>query len=151
MSSRINTSIPPPFPFLSSLYGSEKPCKWNYPLGNDESSFVSEIIRMAILSLIMLPSKTNLFIREFMFKWAQINLLDFFNLKLWSCLSGLVRPLFERFNSRVSLAWLSLSEFRCTDVSKSIFYKNFDTVKIKMHLTLIKTFTGAYNFTMWNE
>ena len=56
-----------------------------------------------------------------MFKWAQSNLPGFFNLRLWSCSSGLVRSLFERFDSRVSLAWLSLSEFKCTDVGKSIF------------------------------
>ena len=121
MSSQINTSIPPPFPFLSSLYGSEKPCKWNCPLGKDKSSFVSKIIRMSILSLTMLASRSNLFLGEFMFEWAQTNLPRFFNLSLWSCSSGLVRSLFERFDSRVSLAWLSLSEFKCTDVGKSIF------------------------------
>ena len=121
MSSQINTSIPPPFPFMSSLYSSEKPCKWNCPLEQEESSFSFEIISILILSLIILASRSNLFLWELMFKWAQINLLGFFNLRLLICSSGIERSLFERFNSRVSLAWLSFSEFKCTDVGKSIF------------------------------
>ena len=121
MSSRINTSIPPPFLFLSSLYASENPCKWNCPLGKDESNFVTEIIRMSVLSLTMLASRSNLFLREFMFKWAQIDLPGFLNLRLWSYSSGLVISVLDRFDSRVSLVWLSLSKFKCTDVGKSIF------------------------------
>ena len=96
-------------------------CKWNCPLGKGESSFVLETIRMSILSLTMLASRSYLFLWEFMFKYSQTNLPGFFNLRLWSCSSGLVRSLFGRFDSRVSLAWLSLSEFKCTDVVKSIF------------------------------
>ena len=74
------------------------------------------------LFLIMLLSKSNLFLTEFMFKWAQINLLGFFSLRLLSSSLELVKLFFrERSLSRVSRTWLSLSEFRLTDVCKLIF------------------------------
>ena len=59
---------------------------------------------MSILSLTMLASRSNLFLGEFMFELAQTNLPGFLDLSLWSCSSGLVRSLFERFDSRVFLA-----------------------------------------------
>ena len=73
--------------------------------------------------LIMSFSSSNLFLTEFMFKWAQINLLGFFALKLLSSSLGLVK-LFprQRFLSGVSRTLLSLSQFRFWEVGKLIFF-----------------------------
>ena len=42
------------------------------------SSFVSEIIKISILSSIREIRNSNLFLKEFIFKWAVISLLKFF-------------------------------------------------------------------------
>ena len=48
----------------------------NYPTGNDESNFVSEV-SMSILLLVIFTKESNLFLVKFIFKQAQINLLTF--------------------------------------------------------------------------
>ena len=90
-------------------------------------------------------SSSNLFLTEFMFKWTQINLLRFFSLRLLSSSLGLVKLFFRRtFLSGVSRTWLSLSEFRFTDVCKLIFccwrqlsfFKNIEKFSAKTFIPL---------------
>ena len=58
---------------VSSRTRSDKPCL----TGKELSSFVSEIKNMPILLLIIFSSISNLFLREFIFKWPVINRLGF--------------------------------------------------------------------------
>ena len=67
--------IPPLFESRSNLYGVLKPSIKNWLWGKVSSIFVSEIISISILPLIWSLSNSNLFLMEFMFKWANINLL----------------------------------------------------------------------------
>ena len=60
----------------------------NCPVGNDESSFVSEIMRMSILLFTISISESNLFLIEFMFNWAHINLFTLLCLRLTSVSFG---------------------------------------------------------------
>ena len=52
-----------------------------YPLGKDGSSFVSDIMKMSVLLFIILTNESNLFLIEFMFNWARINLFTFLSLR----------------------------------------------------------------------
>ena len=63
------------YPPRSNLYGVLKPSIKNWLWGKVSSIFVSEIISISILPLIWSLSNSNLFLMEFMFKWANINLL----------------------------------------------------------------------------
>ena len=59
----------------------------NCSVGNDESSFVSEIIRMSILLPISI-CESNLFLKEFKSNWAHIKLFTFLSLRYLSILFG---------------------------------------------------------------
>ena len=65
---------PPPFPFLSYLYGTLKPFIWNWAVGKESSSFVSDIRSKSILLPIMNVSASNLFLTELVLRWPNINL-----------------------------------------------------------------------------
>ena len=79
MSSRTYQRIPPPFLFLSSLYGLRYPSIRNCDVGKVSSSFVSTSISISILPIMkVLIFFLNLFEIEFTFKVATINLLILF-------------------------------------------------------------------------
>ena len=59
----------------------------NCSVRNDESSFVSEMIRMSILLPISI-CESNLFLKEFKSNWAHIKLFTFFSLRYLSILFG---------------------------------------------------------------
>ena len=67
--------IAPPFQSRSNLYDVLKPSIKNWLWRKVPSIFVSEIISISILPLIWSLSNSNLFLMEFLFKWANINLL----------------------------------------------------------------------------
>ena len=74
ISSRMYRRSPPPFPFLSYLYGTLKPFIWNWAVGKESSSFVSDIRSKSILLSIMYVSASNLFLTELILRWPNINL-----------------------------------------------------------------------------
>ena len=60
ISSRMYRRSLPPFPFLSYLYGTLNPFIWNWAIGKESSSFVSDIRSKSILLCIMYVSASNL-------------------------------------------------------------------------------------------
>ena len=66
---------PPLFLFLSYLYGTLKPFIWNWAVGKESSSFVSDIRSKLVLLFIMYLSAWNLFLAELILRWPNINLL----------------------------------------------------------------------------
>ena len=78
-----NIIIPPPELFLSSRNGDLKPSIANWLEGNEGSTFVSEISKMSNLSWTISRSISNLFLKEYIFRWPIINLSVLFNLT-WS-------------------------------------------------------------------
>ena len=72
ISSRMYRRSPPPFPSLS--YGTLKPFIWNWAVGKESSSFVSDIRSKSILLSIMYVSASNLFLTELILRWPNINL-----------------------------------------------------------------------------
>ena len=65
---------PSTFLFLSYLYGTLKPFIWNWAVGKESSSFVSDIRSKSILLSIMYVSASNLFLTELILRWPNINL-----------------------------------------------------------------------------
>ena len=76
ISLRIYRRSPPSFLFLSYLYGTLKPFIWNWAVGKDSSSFVSDIRSKSILLSIMYVSASNLFLTELILKWPNTDLSD---------------------------------------------------------------------------
>ena len=64
MSSRKYNKSPPPFEFLSNLYGVQNPFNLNWAEENESSSLVSEISNMSILVSMMKDNASNLFLIE---------------------------------------------------------------------------------------
>ena len=65
---------PPPFPFVLHLYETLKSFIWNWAVGKESSSFVSDIRSKSILLSIMYVSASNLFLTELILRWPNINL-----------------------------------------------------------------------------
>ena len=59
---------PPPFEFLSNLYGVQNPFNLNWAEENESSSLVSEISNMSILVSMMKDNASNLFLIKLMAK-----------------------------------------------------------------------------------
>ena len=74
ISSRMYRRSPPPFPFLSYLYGTLKPFFWNWAVDNESYSFVSDIRSKSILLSIMYVSASNLFLTKLILRWPNITL-----------------------------------------------------------------------------
>ena len=72
MSSRKYNKSPPPFEFLSNLYGVQNPFNLNWAEENESSSLVSEISNISKLVSIMKDNASNLFLIELIFKWPTI-------------------------------------------------------------------------------
>ena len=66
--------FPPSFPFLSYLYETLKPFIWNWAVGKESSSFVSDIRSKSILLSGIYVSASNLFLTELILRWPNINL-----------------------------------------------------------------------------
>ena len=75
MSSRTYSNIPPPVLLQANLKGGWKPSIKNWPCRKLLSSLVSDIINMSIEPLICLHRRSNLFLRELVFRCSDINLL----------------------------------------------------------------------------
>ena len=67
ISSQIKRRKPPPWELLSHLNGRAYPSILNCACGKEESSFVSETIKMSMLSFTILDNISNLFLIELMF------------------------------------------------------------------------------------
>ena len=63
---------PPPFEFISNLYGVQNPFNLNWAKEIKWSSLVSEISNISILVSIMKDNASNLFLKESIFKWPTI-------------------------------------------------------------------------------
>ena len=74
ISSRMYRRSPPPFSFLSYLYGTLKPVIWNWAIENESSSFVLDIRSKSILLSIMYISASYLFLTGLISRWPSINL-----------------------------------------------------------------------------
>ena len=73
ISSRKYNKSPPPFEFLSNLYGVQNPFNLKWGEENESSfSLVSEINNMSILVSMMKDNAPNLFLIELIFKWPTI-------------------------------------------------------------------------------
>ena len=72
ISSRKYNKSPPPFEFLSNLYGVQNPFNLNWAEENESSSLVSETSHMSILVSMMKDNTSNLFVLELIFKWPTI-------------------------------------------------------------------------------
>ena len=72
ISSRKYNKSPPPFEFLSNLYGMQNPFNLNWAEENKSSSLVSEISKMFILVSMIKDNASNLFLIELIFKWSTI-------------------------------------------------------------------------------
>ena len=72
MTSRKYDKSPPPFEFLSNLYGVQNPFNLNWAEENESSSLVSEVSNMSILVSMMKNTASNLFLIELIFKWPKI-------------------------------------------------------------------------------
>ena len=72
ISSRKYDKNPPPFEFLSNLYGVQNPFNLNWAERNESLSLVSEISNMSIFVSVMKDNASNLFLIELIFKWPII-------------------------------------------------------------------------------
>ena len=72
LSSQEYNKSPPPFEFLSNLYGVQNPFNLNWAEENESSNLVSEISNMSILVSMMKDNASNLFLIELIFKWPTI-------------------------------------------------------------------------------
>ena len=73
ISSQKYNKRPPPFEFLSNLYGVQNPFNLKWGEENESSfSLVSEINNMSILVSMMKDNAPNLFLIELIFKWPTI-------------------------------------------------------------------------------
>ena len=72
ISSREYNKSPPPFEFLSNLYGVQNPFNRNWAKENESSNLVSKISNMSILVSMMKDNAFNLFLIKFIFKWPTI-------------------------------------------------------------------------------
>ena len=72
MSSRKYNKSPPPFEFLSNLYGVQNPFNLNWAEENESFSLVSEISNMSILVSMMKDNASDLFLIELTFKWPTV-------------------------------------------------------------------------------
>ena len=78
MSSRTNTMIPPPFWSRSKRNGEEYWGILNWLSGKESSSFVSEMTITSIFPETWSVRISNLFLKEFMLRWAKTIRLRFF-------------------------------------------------------------------------
>ena len=62
------------FPFLSYLYGTLKSFIWNWAIGRESSSFISDIRSNSILFSIMYVCASDLFLTELILRCADIDL-----------------------------------------------------------------------------
>ena len=72
ISSRKYNKGPPPYAFLSNLYGVQSPFNLNWDEENESSSLVSEISNMPVLVSMMEENAFNFFFIELIFKWPII-------------------------------------------------------------------------------
>ena len=72
ISSQKYNKSPPPFEFLSNLYGVQNPFNLNWDEENESSSLVSEISNMSVLVSMMKDNASNLFLIKLIFKWPTI-------------------------------------------------------------------------------
>ena len=101
ISSRKYDKSPPPFEFLSYLYGVQNPFNLNWTEKNESSSLVSEISNMSILVSMMKDNASNLFLIELIFKWPT----TIFS-RYWVFIS-----LSPTFGSKISLCLVLSNEF----------------------------------------
>ena len=74
ISSQMYRRSPPPFPFLSYLYETLKPFIWNWAVGKESRSFVSNVKSKSILLFIMYVSASGLFLTKLILGWPNISL-----------------------------------------------------------------------------
>ena len=72
ISSRKCNKIPPPFEFLSNLYGVQNPFNLNWAEENESSSLVSEISNISILVSMMKDNPSDLFLIELILNGQQL-------------------------------------------------------------------------------
>ena len=95
ISSRKHYKNPPPFEFLSNLYGVQNPMNLNWAEENESSSLVSEVINMSILVSMIRE------MHHWIFKWPTILFSGH-----WIFIS--LGPI---FTSRISLCLVLSNEF----------------------------------------
>ena len=101
ISSQKYNQSPPPFEFLSNLYGVQNPFNLNWAEENESSSLVSEISNMSILVSMMKDNASNLFLIKSIFTWPTIIFSGH-----WNFIS--LSPV---FSSRISLCSVLSNEF----------------------------------------
>ena len=101
ISSRKYNKIPPPFGFLSNLYGVQNSFNLNWNKETESSSLVPEISNMSIIVSMMKDTASNLFLIELIFKWPTIIFSGH-----WIFIS--LSPIFA---SRISLCLVLSNEF----------------------------------------
>ena len=74
ISSRLYRRSPLPFPLLPFLYETMKSFMWNWAIGKESSSFVSDIRSTSILLSIVYISGSDLFLTELILRWSNISL-----------------------------------------------------------------------------
>ena len=102
ISSRKYNKTPPPFGFLSNLYGVQNSFNLNWNKETESSSLLPEISNMSIIVLMMKDTASNLFLIELIFKWPTIIFSGH-----WIFIS--LSPIFA---SRISLCLVLSNEFR---------------------------------------
>ena len=101
ISSQEYNKSPPPFEFLSNLYGVQNHFNVNWDEENKSSSLVSEISNLSIIVSMMKDNASNLFLIELIFKWPTIIFSGH-----WTFIS--LSPIFA---SRISLCLVLSNEF----------------------------------------